>query len=60
MIREYIQFIGLISQTKVGLGWLKDYKIFIPLRTLVRAKTKDGKRDHVLSVLLFSLDYKHR
>jgi hypothetical protein len=56
MVREYVQWIGLLSSSKDGLKLLCQFKIFQHLRAFVR---KDGKRDHFLAVVLFSLEYRH-
>jgi hypothetical protein len=54
MVREYVQWIGLLSSSKKGYNLLCENEIFKRLKHFVR---KDGKRDHLLAVVLFSLDY---
>lgn len=55
MIREYISWIGLFSMTNNGLELSETFKIWDPLFEWVN---KNGNRDHLLSLVLFSLDYK--
>ena len=54
MIREYISWIGLFSSTKHGLDLLATFRMFESLMSLV---DKTGKRDHILILVLFCLDY---
>lgn len=54
MIREYVTFIGLISHTSKGISLLVDCGIFESLNKMI---SKDGKYDHILTLMIFSLDY---
>jgi len=52
MIREYVQWIGLLTNSNFGLDYLKQFEIFIILEKFV---DKKGKRDNFLAVVLYSL-----
>jgi hypothetical protein len=52
MLREYVTFIGLMSHTRNGIGLLIDSGIFDSLNDII-----DKDYDHVLNLVIFSLDY---
>ena len=56
MIREYICWIGLLSMSKVGLELLNEFQI---LQSLTAFVTKTGEKDHILTLIIFNLDYKN-
>ncbi|KAL4497964.1 hypothetical protein ABPG72_014821 [Tetrahymena utriculariae] len=55
MIREYISWIGLFSQMKQGQKLLEEAKIWDTLKNYVTIDK--GKRDHILNLILYCLDY---
>jgi rapamycin-insensitive companion of mTOR len=54
MLREYLSWIGLFTQSKNGLELLSKHKIFGILKKFV---TKGGTRDHILRTVLLSINY---
>ncbi|KRX02551.1 Armadillo-type fold [Pseudocohnilembus persalinus] len=57
MIRELISWIGLLSSSYKGLELLNKLNIFEKLEKFIDIS---GKRDHILQLLLFCLDYAKR
>lgn len=54
MIKEYLSWIGLFSRKKKGLDLLTDFRIFEYLIFYVEVS---GKKDHILTVVLYSMNY---
>ncbi len=52
MVREYVTFVGLLSHTPKGLSILQDMGAFEIFASLIPRNL-----DHVLRLLIFSLDY---
>ena len=55
MMREYFSWVGLFTFTKQGNDLLNQHFIFDNLKSLIKT---NGKRDHVLTIVLHSLNYK--
>lgn len=54
MLREYFSWIGLFTNSKAGVELLKFHKIFALLKKYVG---KNGLRDHMLRIILLSVNY---
>jgi hypothetical protein len=54
MLREFFSWIGLFTQTKQGIDLLGEQNIFETLKQFVK---KSGSRDHLIRVVLFTMNY---